>query len=750
MTEISEGLLLEVSDQELKWQEENEEMAKVWNRFSFLLLQEKPQESAEGKSLRAEIDSFGKEFLQGFRTIRGIFEQGTGEEGLGGIKFEACQLRAHSWNHVKKDVVVLMKMLPGFLKEHPGEYSFDQIKALLWGMLLHDMGYLMTPEEKEDFSWGGELSFVHVDKGVERAEKILGALEVNLEGREDWLELVRDAIRITDSDREGENVRGLIKERWLAKGKTDGETDGLLAFLELSWAADLLSYFTDPLDIPWEVQDLYWEFQARVKKGDVADKVLERNIDKIAQARGAIREEIMDDYENGRLTIFEVKSPGMMDVYEFVASNFLPSMREGVMDPFLAYSQTWFGTGSNKLEENFDRNIERIEVLREIEKREGKKDPYCFCEGAFTGSNLQEWIRRLKNKGIGLETSLSSEAEGLVARQVEPQKVEEAKKNLKELLENSEKSEFWNKVDMRVLGLTETKHAFERLVTPEIRGVLALIAPEKREEALAELLGLFLEKNKGPGGCVRYDMRLSPGAYEGILKPEQIFGAFNKANSQSEDRKLRFVWAIRRDRGELTKRLVDELREYKEDERYGLEGVDFASKETDEKETQIGTSEDENYQNLMELIKAGLLVSLPVAQIFPGTLKPEKEHKIAEIAERSIEQALALIEAAGEKEVRLIGLQFLYLYPGLVSRIIELDVPVVASLSCDEGVLGKDYWEKNDHPVKLLFNKIEKMYLGTANFSPSAIAIEALKALLTVNPQADKKELLAGVEKIFS
>jgi hypothetical protein len=695
---------------------EDKTFVRDYHRFSDLYLETRPGETKE-------IKAFGQEFLRGFQAVRKVYKEG-GE--IGGVKFEPCQLKAHGWNHIENDVLIVLKTLPGFLHRHPGQYSVDQVKALLWGILLHDTGYLMTTTDIDEkkYSWAGELNFDHVDRGIALVKKLLPALTENPD--EKTVSLVEDTVAITDFNKDTEDIKKRITQ-------TYGE--GTENLLEIVWAADLLSYFTDPNDIPNGLQDLFWEYQARVKPGDVGDYVLNKEsrdnvkqVKKIADVRGVSEEEVWQDYRAGRLTVADIKFPGQ-NIHQFLASDFTADMQKK-MEQFLKYTDYWFGKGENELRKNYAVTVDRAQALKYIDSMPEKKDSYCFFEGAFAGIDLQRWVTRLREGGIKFE-----EGKGLFDK-------------LK--LEGQAESDYWTEVDKRVLGATPVAHPFDRLITREIKGVLeAIPVAQQRQDALADLLLSFLEKNKGGGGCEEYEMRLSPGAYEGILTPEQIFGAFEQANKESSKRRpiladypkreLHFVWTIRRDQNELDAGLVAQLIRYKEQGK--VFHVDFAGKENNQVNTKIAT-----YAPLLKtLIDNDLLVSLQVAQIFPGVAD-------GEVAQENLKAALTLIKQATKKNVLLVGLQHLDT-PAcrpLINDVVASGVPVVASISHDGAVFG-DKFPGEKHPVQLLWPKGVKILFGTADsaFLQSAIAIEVLKALLLINPQADKILLRQQADKIF-
>lgn len=474
-----------------------------------------------------DLERFGKEFRVCFNTVESL---NNGENIIReDFHFEKNNLRYHDFDHTAHVVERTLQVLPGFLQDLKRRginvsEELSKIKGIVFASIFHDIGYLKRVKGDEVYLTQGELYFDHEDRGMRFAPEIIQHLGLDL-SREDVV-FTKQMIRATD-----------FNMSWPEKEEKEGLTGIIKEWGKVLEAADFLSSFSHPGNIPGSVAGLYWENLSRVVKRGKAQKWARNNDGtlKFEDGRPVLIDVIGEkDGRDNYARIIEVKfakpfsDDGLyyevetQNIFEFVASSFsrdfLPKMK-----PYLDYTDQWsWSDGVNEVRKNYRVNNERISLLQEAAKIR-ETDPFSIFEGGFTGHDLHMWVDEMERQGMLPESfSLSSD---------------------------------WVAVDMRVLGMEEAGELLGRLVTGELREILSAVTGDK-SKAIAMLLERYREKMRGENVSDVY-LHVAPMAYlkeEGgpfvTLKEtvEAFHNAFLNLSRDSDLPLLNFAWTVRLDR----------------------------------------------------------------------------------------------------------------------------------------------------------------------------------------------------------
>jgi len=618
---------------------------------------------------RPEFKGFQEDFKAACQRLKRLYQEGG---VLGATDFVKCDLFEHSWRHIENDIVMVARILPGYLEESPG-YTPEDVEDLFWATLLHDVGWLRTTEEEQEgtYRWGGEKFFVHCEDSVRKAEPILeGMVQEGL-------------IKRTEFNPSPEQEQEL---------KVDMENPRLGDVLRI---ADTLSYFCSPSQIPLGVQNLFKEAQA-VARPDclhIRDFVA-NNKKELAQKLGLSedKDELIRRFEAGLLTIGDLKFPGQ-SVIEFVASEYLP-MNLDTFEPWLKFVDEWYGGKPNEDRENYYLNVARVRAIQALANTsEGEiggcpatVNPLCYLEGSLMGRDLRE---------VATEKGLQTDVD-------------------------------WEAVDLRMLGVTE-KNIFQRLVTQEIKALLLQAsAGEKRKEVFTALVARFVKRHefknrlKGKERQDRFCLAVAPLAYEDLLSSQEIFDAFKEVNARAGKNTplLAPVWTIRRDR-DFPPRDRDFETYARRLEAIGVKKVVLAGKETE-------ATLLEGYKELISrLTGAGIEVTILAGQVMQGERK--------DLGTRNVRTALEI--ASTNPLVQITGFQSgqKALEENLeTARKLGQEGRLLVSLSSDldtEG-LATLIESVNEHPFRALADRGIKFKVSDPHdFYPSSEKIEAVLAV---------------------
>ncbi|OGG29346.1 hypothetical protein A2973_02360 [Candidatus Gottesmanbacteria bacterium RIFCSPLOWO2_01_FULL_49_10] len=475
-----------------------------------------------------QLEQLARDVHTSFRAVK-LLNRG---EQIPGIDTDILPntLRYHNWEHTEQVVAKTMQILPGFLKDLESQgvdikTQLPHVKGILVASIFHEIGYLKRRADEGTYKTQGELYFDHVNRGITSTKDLLTKLHIGLTDQD--MVFIGQMIRATD-----------FNTPWPVKEQEEGMTGTIKQWGKVLEAADFLSAFAHPDNIPALVSGLYWENLSRVvQNGKV--KAFARNGDGSLVLDHEGRPVLTDvaDGQDGRdtyTTIQEVKFGNPVDIrepyevkaqtlYEFVASEFIIKFQKQ-MEPYLAYTDMWFGGRSaNEIRKNYRVNRERILLLHKAIDTP-KTDPFSIFEGGFTGRDLCVWVDALKRQGLLSPTF-------------------------------SLRGKHFHDIDRRVLGTDSENTALSRLVTGELQEILSSTSGDK-SLAISILLERFREKMNGEN--IR-DVFLSvaPGAYvkeEGgpFESVEESYRAFSDAFGSLPERgglpDLHMVWTVRRNR----------------------------------------------------------------------------------------------------------------------------------------------------------------------------------------------------------
>jgi len=656
---------------------------------------------------RKEFDNF----KAAFETEKRVFDNG-GE--FGGMNFLPCETPAHSFEHIQRAVICQLIMLPGFLQAKKAEgmnFSAQEVQAVLVGELLHDIGWLRR--EGDERMWAGEKFFDHCQDSLTWAPELIEKLGFNFNDYQRTIALC--TINATEFNR--------LASDSLPRQDIDARINDLS---NLTWAADFLSYFSNPENSPDIMLDLYRETYARAK-GKRALAYLQENTAKKEMLRSGIDEEeivvIKSRLDQGIARVGEIKFPGVAagrikSVQEFVASEFLPRLLTDLL-PFLEYSNLYFKDKDNWLKENYYVNIARIKTIQEIASQLEPTNPLCFLEGSLMEDDFIDWLENLRTKNIGTEVI---------------------------------KDDIYSQnIDLQVLGIGphEKTSLFFRVVTSQTRDILQSVDSQDRIRAVAELFKVIKNKNKRPGGFKNIWLNLSPYAYineEGqmLLREEDWFDALKMANKDDPECNIKLSFCLRRDKDDMTdlnkERFMDKLSKIQQK----------AKEAGQELQVTIGGIEDVEHplindsEFIKQLAEAGIKVFVYAGQVkIEGSEAEQVQQK--ELALANIKIAAGLAAQFKDKRVVLVGLQSLFqLEPKirdfLLNDIVKFGLPVLFSCSTD---LNTGYVKKiTDHPYVLFAAYLDELARSqetwpsavqalcvAQEFMPSSIPIEILRLL---------------------
>lgn len=653
---------------------------------------------------KEKFDRFGENFIKAFYQQREVFKKG-GE--FGGIRFAACQTPAHDFDrHIRGAVITQMIMLPGFLaamrRTGITTYSQRETEVALVGELLHDIGWLMREGDEEKYLWPGEKFFDHCQISATLAPKISQSLNFGF------------------SEQENEMLAQIIRGTEFSPLEID-ETEGRLAteeriqlLAELSWAADFLSYFSHPFDVPDVILDFYREAFARAK-GERPALFLEENREEITLESFFTDEQLKHRLGQGIARVGELKFPspettgGIQNVQEFTAGTFLHDLFK-VLKDYLVYSDYFFretGEKHNWLRENYYINLARIETLQAIAEEFRPINPLCFLEGSLVEDDFIEWFENLRqNKKVQWQEEIDWE---------------------------KFYQDFYNKnIDLKALGLGPyaDRSFFERLVTSEIREFLEMVEPDSRVYAAADLLKVVKEKRRGGGAFKEIWLNLAPYTYtdnqgnEGsLLLPEKKwFEAIDIANKEGKGVELKLCFCLRREQYEMASRTNKD---------HFLGVVKGLIKEGRDVLVTIGGVENErnplsrDEEFVGQLAKAGARVFVYAGRVpKPENFKePEVQAAYKKLLRSNIWTAVRLAREPSVGKKIVVGLQGLcYLddrvREEIVTAIINEKLPVTFSYTSDEyfGVIE----DIADHPFAMIAGReeVDLKTLNSAVFMP--------------------------------
>ena len=546
-----------------------------------------------------------REINSNFRLILSVAERlnaGLDIDGLD-LHFHPNQLGYHRWEHTLNVARRTIQILPGYLLalRESGvmiNKRAKEIQILLVGSLLHEIGYLL-PRGESPYRTQGELSYDHVDLGIEYAQQILQRFNVVTD--ENQLVFYKHMHKATD-----------FNTQWPQKQMEFGIERERERWARVLWAADFLSAFADLKNVPGYIRELFRENQARVViEGKV--KTFARDADgKLLLVNG--KPDLIDAPDKGLddyATILEAKyadtriplSPDQHEVntqglYEFVSSLFTLQLKP-VLQKYIKYADKWFGDKPNQIEDNYRINSERIRLLQgAIAIRD--TDPFAILEGAFTGKRLRDWELDLIRNGL-LPSNF----------------------RLKNGIH-------WHDIDVRVLEGTKIHDNDEReqfagplsrLVTPELREILSAVTGDKGE-AIRLLLERFRDTMRRESVGDVY-LNLAPAAYlqrdggpfETIDDSIAAFTyAFGHLKEDVSLPKLHFVMTVRRD-----KELKDDVSQRALASKINLAhalgviaGVAFLGPETESLET---------YLPFFDELHGHIPLIMLVGQTFPGQME---------------------------------------------------------------------------------------------------------------------------------
>ncbi|MCJ7739826.1 cyclic nucleotide-binding domain-containing protein, partial [Candidatus Microgenomates bacterium] len=468
--------------------------------------------------------SISERFLRSCRTVKEIYEQGgpLGEKYV----FEPNDLFDHNWHHIYTDIDMVVKMLPGFLTKHPN-YYLEDIEDLLYATLFHDIGWLRTQSDKNQYTWGGEKYFPHCRDGVDKIGDLIPFLAPNVVWPMERIEKIKRMANLTEF-----NFLDL-KDIHL-----DDPVDHLGMVLRVS---DTLSYFCDPDDIPLRVQNLYKEICAIANPNCVdTQNYLNQHKAEIMKGLYVTDEDELDrQFKQGLLTIGDLKFPGK-SVVDFVASEYL-NISRGDFDEWLNYLSQWRpDTAIIPEREYYYRNIAKIKAIQRLSNsatdgnsKKGIVNPLCFIESSSIHA-----LHKIAVK-FGLADKVKID---------------------------------WRGEQLGVIGVVP-KPFFRRLATGEIRSLLqAAEVREERRKVFAAIVEAFVYEHriaKKAKGRDQIWMAVAPIAYqpigqEALISEEEIFTVINEVNQKLSTLpeannlpELGAVWTIRQDR---------DFKEYSEEE----------------------------------------------------------------------------------------------------------------------------------------------------------------------------------------
>jgi hypothetical protein len=432
-------------------------------------------------------------------------------------------LPAHNWeNHIEKDLVMFLALLPQVFQEHPElEFTQQHIHLALQALSLHDLAWLLNSEDEDIYHQPEEKFFIHCQQSQQLAE---------------WLMLSQDY-----SQQEAEVVAKLIGyTEFNFPPDISGLSPELQALGRLIQAADQLSYVCSPDQIPDGVMALYTEAQAMANPKceltrryfyphikDTIDNVAGQTLeDQIAKSLNIRADQVEDWFELGLLTIADLRFPGQT-VFEFATSSYLATQREKYQS-YLNYLEE----KRSDLSANCHNNLFMIDQLKELQGT-GAVNPLVYFEGSFNKLELRRWLWRLKEH---------------------------------QLINNHQ----FEQIDKAWVEdiVPEKGDVFSRLVTSDIIVVLNLIAAEDRPQALKLLIKKYLRRQQVSKTDNQDEIYLAiaPQAYQSgrktLLTSRQIFTALTETNKERLPAEpiVRPVFTIRRDQDDwLTDDYFDQL-----------------------------------------------------------------------------------------------------------------------------------------------------------------------------------------------
>lgn len=84
-------------------------------------------------------------------------------------------LPAHNWeNHVEKDLVMFLALLPQVFQDYPElEFTQQHIHLALQALSLHDVAWLLNSEDKDIYHQPEEKFFIHCQQSQQLAEWLM-------------------------------------------------------------------------------------------------------------------------------------------------------------------------------------------------------------------------------------------------------------------------------------------------------------------------------------------------------------------------------------------------------------------------------------------------------------------------------------------------------------------------------------------------------------------------------------------------
>ncbi|MBU0619162.1 hypothetical protein KKD62_02920 [Patescibacteria group bacterium] len=275
--------------------------------------------------------------------MEGIYTEGM---DLSDITLLSNDIGSHGWNeHVIKDFKLFLMILPAFLVEHP-EYDCVRIMHAGLGMLVHDLGLLLTEQEKQagSYSCGAEKYFAHVQLGVDLVPKLLPVL-LNKPVDDSEIQAVQDFVLATEFNFE----------------KLEGDE-----LSDLFGLIDVMGYLSDRRHVPIGAAALYQEFTAAAQSScEFTARFFQTHLKDIAKGLKVTTAQAQRKFEARELTIADLRFPGD-SLLNFVTGDFIQNGLR-YFPKVWDYLNKWYGSSQqNLLWDNLLRNVARARAIQQV------------------------------------------------------------------------------------------------------------------------------------------------------------------------------------------------------------------------------------------------------------------------------------------------------------------------------------------------------------------------------------------------
>lgn len=307
-----------------------------------------------------KVQGFIERFKAGVGIVQGIYQEGG---LLGGFEFEKAEIENdlldHNWHHLETAIEATAKIVPGFLDQHQSaNYSLEEIEDVFWAILLHDIGWLRTTEDKNTYYKAAEKFFIHCQHSAARAPAIISGLTKEIKKQKG----PSFNINTARQQRIRENIQA-TEFNLSPPTKLSPRLSQLAR--ETLGAGDHLSYFCDPkylTDKPEEksrVRNLWLESQNVARANCLSTaRYFNLNIVRIAKELNEDAEALGErKFEKDELTIGQIKFPKSKSLRDFLASGYLEEqLSNPLIKKGLAYIDYWY-EGKNWMRTRYQKNI---------------------------------------------------------------------------------------------------------------------------------------------------------------------------------------------------------------------------------------------------------------------------------------------------------------------------------------------------------------------------------------------------------